>query len=89
MSRFDFDQLSKPMQRAVIDLVQNGPFIGNEAGWHGRYSHRRATVNAMAARGLCVHPSMADCVPTAKAQQAVREECDRTNAIIRRSEASR
>jgi hypothetical protein len=86
MTTSTFDDLSKPQQRALIDIVARNGLCRIEAGWDGTCIHRHATIEALWKRGLChlAVPRVAN--PTVAAHDLVVEMMAETNAAIRASE---
>lgn len=81
------DDLSKPMQRAVIDLVCRGVLHHNRRSeWCGAHSHQERTIRALQRKRLLdivPMPGGPAAYPTPAADQLVKNDCDETNAIIR------
>jgi hypothetical protein len=77
------DDLTKPQQRALIDMLSKGGLYSNEAGWHGVHTHRRLTINALERLGLCSFTTIGTCHPTWLAVDMVERDRDRVNAAVR------
>ena len=82
-----FEDLSKPQQRALIDIVARNGLCRIEAGWDGTHIHRHATIEALSKRGLCHLPVPGVANPTVAAHDLVTEMMAETNAAIRASES--
>lgn len=83
-----FDDLSKPQQRALIDIVTRNGLMLVDGGWDGTVMHRRATVAALAKRRLCRVTLSEDgtdgCVdPSIEGRLLVRAVRDDFNAALR------
>lgn len=84
--KLTLDDLTKPQQRALIDIVTQRGLKRYRAGYgEGRHVHALAVINALQRRELCTRHSYVDrelVVPTDAGWQLVKAALKDTNAKL-------